>query len=874
MNQQPTRDHAQQTIADAIAHTRQLSRSAVRRCFVRDLIGLSGPALTVAFAGSLIGIGVDRLIGPGIPWWMIAGPAGALGLASAFGLAWYRRTNALEAASEVDRAMALEDRLSSALDLADKKPDDPFVQMAVAEAERLATRVRARQAIVIRLGRSWLAWPVLAMATAGIGIFVQPLDLLRSEEQTVAEQERQSRIEQAANRLREIQQALETPTDPDNPDSEENDSSADLLAPDQREYLEQLQNQVEAGEIAPEQAEAELARMLEEAANEREQRARDALANDEALRNLLKDISPESGNGNEASSAQTVQELRDALRSGELDRAADALDDLMDLAERSEAAERERIAQELEQLSDELNQLAERENQLRERQQRAEQEELSRRGLNGDDAERFAQQEQRQSREEIAEQLREQGFNPERADDLARRIEEHQRQNQASRNAEQTAEQLRDAMRDSANESRSDPGDQQTPPSTDQGSESQGSQSGEQSGESGSQQQDPSSEESSDSGSDPQQSGDRQAGQQAGEQSGQSEQTEGGEPCEEGGGSDSKSGNQPGSGAPSDAAPGSEGGQQQGEQSGEGASTRAETQENGQSQQEGAGESGRPAQQEQQGGSGSGQESQSDANAPEGAGGQSDRSGEQPGAQEAAGDGQTSSDSPTGSGSDSQSGQPGGQQPAGQGNDAPEGTEAGGGEGGDGQATPTGQEANDPSSSSSGGTQAGEGDAQRRSPSDILRDRQNNSRQAENDASAAERLREQHRRLLEDETTASELDRRRQQAERDRRESGRQTEEVDVRRRAERAGEERVVGQQESDGTRPTTSDRPRQSPGDLEADLIQRREQLNRDLEENRISQRYWETVSRYFDKSIERQRRLRESGDSGGSTGTGASE
>jgi uncharacterized membrane protein YgcG len=62
--------------------------------------------------------------------------------------------------------------------------------------------------------------------------------------------------------------------------------------------------------------------------------------------------------------------------------------------------------------------------------------------------------------------------------------------------------------------------------------------------------------------------------------------------------------------------------------------------------------------------------------------------------------------------------------------------------------------------------------------------------------------------------------------------------------------------------------------PRQLEQDLIRRREQLQRDREENRISPRYWESISRYFDKSIERQRRLREStgGESGSGTDSGA--
>ncbi|MFU8828124.1 MAG: hypothetical protein ACNA8P_01690, partial [Phycisphaerales bacterium] len=467
----PTPPKTQQTITDAIARTRSLAKAAARRCFARDLVQLAGPALTIALAGSLVGVVADRLIGPGLPWWWIVAPATGLALAASVGLALYRRGNDLEAVSEVDRAMALEDRLSSALDLAEKNPNDPFVQMAIADAEHLSSRVRARQAIEVRLGRSWLAWPVAAAAAICVGVFVQPMHLLRSDDQVAAETEQQSRIEQAVNRLNDLKQSLDAASQTDDPTVDDPDASANLLAPEQREYIEQLQNQVEAGEITPEQAEAEIARMLDEAASEREQRARDERANDEALRNLLKNLSSESSSGDPAGkdrAAETAEELRDALRSGDLDRAADALDELRDLAEQSDPEDRERVARELDDLADELDRLAQQEAQRRDREKRQQREDLTRRGLSGEQAERFTEEQRPQTREEIARELEEQGFDPDRADDLARRIEEQQRQNRASENAENTSEELRDAMRDSAEETRSMPErsqDQQSDPS-------------------------------------------------------------------------------------------------------------------------------------------------------------------------------------------------------------------------------------------------------------------------------------------------------------------------------------------------------------------------------------------------------------------------
>ena len=129
-------------IADRIARTRKLARNASRRRFARDLLSVTGPAMTIALAGSLVGILTDRLIGPGIDWWLIAGPAAGIALVASLAIALRRRTGDLEGASEVDRSMLLEDRLSSALALAERDPENPFVQMAIDRRSRSGSGVR------------------------------------------------------------------------------------------------------------------------------------------------------------------------------------------------------------------------------------------------------------------------------------------------------------------------------------------------------------------------------------------------------------------------------------------------------------------------------------------------------------------------------------------------------------------------------------------------------------------------------------------------------------------------------------------------------------------------------------------------------------
>src|SRR5690606_5111283 len=103
-----------------------------------------------------------------------------------------------------------------------------------------------------------------------------------------AEAEREQRIQDAVNRINQITEQLDQPEAEDEDAAEASPEQTDILSPEDRQRIEELQEQVESGEITPEQAEAESAQILDEAASEREQRAADERAKEEALQNLLK----------------------------------------------------------------------------------------------------------------------------------------------------------------------------------------------------------------------------------------------------------------------------------------------------------------------------------------------------------------------------------------------------------------------------------------------------------------------------------------------------------------------------------------------------------------------------------------------------------
>src|SRR6185369_4354963 len=143
--------------------TRTVVRQARRRMIVREILARAGKWLGLASIASLGLVAVEKLVGIGVtPWVLVAvPPVLAAGLAAVLG---YRRVGSpLAAAVEVDERLSLKDKLSSALSLGTvpaggaggASTADPFVQLALADAEATSRSVDSRRAVPVRLDWWW-----------------------------------------------------------------------------------------------------------------------------------------------------------------------------------------------------------------------------------------------------------------------------------------------------------------------------------------------------------------------------------------------------------------------------------------------------------------------------------------------------------------------------------------------------------------------------------------------------------------------------------------------------------------------------------------------------------------------------------------------
>jgi len=417
----------------------QVVRAAQTRRLLRRLVSLLGPALTIGAAAALIGALADRLIGPGIAWWMwLAAPVG-LAAVIAVVVAFVGRGGPLDAAVEVDTVLRLRDRLGSALALQSAAGDDAFAALAIEEAEQAAGEVRVERAVPIRFGNSWVAWPALALIAGIIGFFVPSLDLLGANEASASPAEDPKRVA-LAEELEEIAKELE----PEPVPVPEGAEAADL-GPKNDEVLDALSKQLLEGSKSAEEARADavahLNKTAEELAREAEQRA----LKEQAARELFNSLNKEG----ESESQSAADALRERLASGDMAGAAEAARDLERQLEQMSEAERRAVAEHLERTAQELEDAAAEAEQRAAEQAEADREPLEQQGVPPEDATDLQIE---TDPEAIREALEKQGVDPETAErlaqEMARRNAERKAREEAAKEARDSAEEMRDLLPD------------------------------------------------------------------------------------------------------------------------------------------------------------------------------------------------------------------------------------------------------------------------------------------------------------------------------------------------------------------------------------------------------------------------------------------
>lgn len=441
--------------------TIRTARRARTRLLAGDLVARAGAwMLWGAYAGAGA-VAVQKLIGLPWPWWVwVAAPVvvGGLG-ASVYEL--MRPRSLVASASLLDERLGLKDRLASALAL-DASPGrgDPFVRLAVADAEGVAAGADTRRGVPVRAGRTWWAWPSVVAASVAGALWLPASGLVEAREQRRVAAVRES-VEKthAADEIRAALKAASAPPPAPAP-VDQRTAGADALAARRLESLEKLEEQLRTGNISADEARTESAKTLEQAASELDQRSEESRRAAEAARDRLAGLEPPRADAPESP-------LTRAVREGDLRAAREAARELMEHADTLSAEERAKIAEDMRRLSEELSAPAspERgaspespatpasganpspEQQASTPEEERLQQEMREQGLSEQQARDIANT---PSESEAKKKLEDLGLPPEAARKIAERTAEQARERTSREEARQKADDLARSMKDAA----------------------------------------------------------------------------------------------------------------------------------------------------------------------------------------------------------------------------------------------------------------------------------------------------------------------------------------------------------------------------------------------------------------------------------------
>lgn len=155
---------------------RAVVAAAQRRALLASIAGKALAALPWGAGAGLACVVIDRLAPTGLPWPVLAlGPVAAAGLA-ACGWAWMSRPGEARIARRLDAALNLKSRVASSLELAGTaaQADPAMVRLLAAQAEESARSIDVRRVFPVRIGRAWPAGPTLAALACAAGVWLPP----------------------------------------------------------------------------------------------------------------------------------------------------------------------------------------------------------------------------------------------------------------------------------------------------------------------------------------------------------------------------------------------------------------------------------------------------------------------------------------------------------------------------------------------------------------------------------------------------------------------------------------------------------------------------------------------------------------------------
>lgn len=317
------------------------TRDLVRRTSNRArLCGTLDRAVAGAVFGAAIGLAaivLGKLMPLPWAWWwnMAACPAAcaAVGALSALLGRW----TPLRSARELEARLALNDRLSSALVLAKVSPSDPFVRVAMDQADHLSGQIDPAGVFPIRARRWWLAGPALAAAGIAAGLWMPTRGPGAAGQDTPAAARAR---EDAADDVAELRAAMSEST------------PANIPAASAREIaeLDDIQRELAQGRLSPGEAASRSARAAERAAQRSEERGREEIEEFDRTRQGLAGAARSEPARVDAGGERDASDFRRALGAGDVAGAARAIDRAERDAGSMTPEQRRALAKDLEEL--------------------------------------------------------------------------------------------------------------------------------------------------------------------------------------------------------------------------------------------------------------------------------------------------------------------------------------------------------------------------------------------------------------------------------------------------------------------------------------------------------------------------------------------
>lgn len=374
---------------------RQVHRARRQLLLIRTA-QLTGRTLSYAAVGFALTVIVDRVFNTPVPlgWAALIWLAGGIAAGTVWALA--TRASLSEAATALDEAAGLRERISSGLYC--ERDDDPFARAVLVDAERVSAGVTVRRHLPLR-------WPP-SMNLAGVSMVAAALTLLlpqwdvladsREEDQVTQQHVKQVQVAKAAweKRSESIRKQFD-----DNP-----------LLKEEVEKLEEMKTgRLESSQDVQRETIKRLESLRDSIERKREETKYESV---DELKKMLNRLPREPQEKDSA-----VNKLSEALSKGDFSEAKEALKELQEKLAKADAEDNAELKKELEK---KLEQLAKQIETAAE--QKKIEEQLQQEGLKKEDIERLMASLEKKDMEAVKKALQEQGMTAEKAKDLAKQL--------------------------------------------------------------------------------------------------------------------------------------------------------------------------------------------------------------------------------------------------------------------------------------------------------------------------------------------------------------------------------------------------------------------------------------------------------------------